>query len=188
MAKRDFRGESREAAAHNDAGAREPEVLIDNEHLRRWPTELGRLGDQGVLAVGGFAIVLDLRRGGLPEIDVSDATQMAGADLGEIIHWRSSSCLVVSRACAIMRARISSAAAWASGSSRTLKVAGGDGISRSARVSCTAVLLFGGGVGPRGRNATEESIDDASSVEQIDKPGEALLPMIVAHGRRLLRD
>jgi len=87
-----------------------------------------------------------------------------------------------------MRARISSAAAWASGSSRTLTVAGGDGLSRSARVSCTAVLLFGGGIGPRGRNATEESIDDASCVKKIDKPGEAVLAMIVAHRRRFIRD
>jgi hypothetical protein len=40
------------------------EVLIDHQHLLRAPSEVGRLGDQCVLAGGRFAIVLDLCRTG----------------------------------------------------------------------------------------------------------------------------
>ena len=38
------------------------------------------------------------------------------------------------------------------------RIAGGAGSSRSARVSCTAALLCGRRVGPRARDAAEESV------------------------------
>jgi|SRR6516164_1260560 len=86
MSKRDFRCEPREAAALDDAGAGKPEVFVDDDDLLRRPAERGRPGGQGILALCGLAIVLDLSRSGLSEIDIGSATQMRGAYLCEVIH------------------------------------------------------------------------------------------------------
>jgi hypothetical protein len=53
---------SGKATAFDNARAGNTEVLIDHENLLRRSAELSRLGDQGVLARGRFAIVLDLCR------------------------------------------------------------------------------------------------------------------------------
>ena len=58
----------------------------NHQNLLRRPPELRRLGDQCVLARGRFAIVLDLCRTGLSEIDISAAGEMRGVNLGEITH------------------------------------------------------------------------------------------------------
>src|ERR1700686_3099842 len=81
-----------------------------------------------------------------------------------------------------MLARISMALARASGSSATPGVAGGADCSRSARVSCTAALLCGRRVGPRARDAAEESVWDGPCVEEIDKPGEAVRSTVLSRG------
>src|SRR5512132_2650570 len=65
MSKRDFRGEPREAAAFDDAGARKPEVFVDDDDLLRQPAERGCPGGQGILALCGLAVVLDLSSSGL---------------------------------------------------------------------------------------------------------------------------
>src|SRR5258708_22739176 len=59
---------------------------MDHQNLLRRPPEVGRLGDQCVLARGRFAIVLDLCRTGLSKIDISEAGEMRAVDLGEITH------------------------------------------------------------------------------------------------------
>src|SRR5258708_9576939 len=59
---------------------------MDHQNLLRRPPEVGRLGDQCVLARGRLAIVLDLCRTGLSEIDISEAGEMRAVDLGEITH------------------------------------------------------------------------------------------------------
>src|ERR1700680_4755866 len=96
MAEGDFSGEPGEAIALDDAGTGKPEVFVDNDNLLRRPAKCRRLGGQGVLALCRFAIVLDLRRRGLSEINVGGATQVRSADLGDVIH-RSPPCVGLSR-------------------------------------------------------------------------------------------
>ena len=86
MSERDFGGETGEAAALDDAGAGQAEVFVDHDDLLRRPAERGCLGDQSILTLRGFAIVLDLGGGGLAKIDVSCAAQMRSADLCDVTH------------------------------------------------------------------------------------------------------
>ena len=86
MPERDFRREPGEARAFDGAGARPAEVFIDDNDLRRRPAERGSLGSQGILALRRLAIVLNLRSRGLAKINVSCATEMRGADLGDVTH------------------------------------------------------------------------------------------------------
>jgi hypothetical protein len=95
MSERDFCSETGEAAALDDAGAGQAEVFVDHDDLLRRPAEHGCLGDQSILTLRGFAIVLDLGGGGLAKIDVSCAAQMRNADLRDVTHrlpplgWRA---------------------------------------------------------------------------------------------------
>ena len=50
-----------------------PEIFIDDDHLLFGPTQLASPIGQGVLAGGGFAIVLDLARRGLANVNVGGA-------------------------------------------------------------------------------------------------------------------
>ena len=86
MSERDFGGEPREAAALDDAGAGKAEVFVDDDDLLRRPAERSRPGGQGILALCGLAIVLDLSGSRLSEIDIGSAAQMGGAYLCEVIH------------------------------------------------------------------------------------------------------
>ena len=86
MSERDFCGETSEAAALDDAGAGQAEVFVDHDDLLRRPAERGCLGDQSILTLRGFAIVLDLSGGGLAKIDISRAVQMRGTDLCDVTH------------------------------------------------------------------------------------------------------
>ena len=86
MSKRDVRREPREAAALDDAGAGQAEIFVDDDDPLRRPAERSRPGGQGILALCGLAIVLDLSSRGLSEIDVGGAAQMRGADLCKVIH------------------------------------------------------------------------------------------------------
>jgi hypothetical protein len=96
MAEGDFGGEPGETIALDDAGTGKPEVFVDNDNLLRRPAKCRRLGGQGVLALCRFAIVLDLRRRGLSEINVGGTTQVRSADLGDVIH-QSPPCFGLSR-------------------------------------------------------------------------------------------
>ncbi len=87
VSERDFGGETGEAAAFDDASAGQAEVFVDYDDLLRRPAKRGCLGDQSILTLRGFAIVLDLSGGGLSKIDVSGAAQMGGTDLGDVTHW-----------------------------------------------------------------------------------------------------
>ena len=97
-------------------------------------------------------------------------------------------CLLVSRACAMMRARISRALSRASASSRSRGFAGREGTSRIANVSCTAARLCDSGLEPQGRTATEKSVYDGSCVEQIGKCAKGFLGPSLARGGRLIAD
>jgi len=87
-----------------------------------------------------------------------------------------------------MRARISRALARSSASSRSRGIAGREGTSRIANVSCTAALLGGGGLGPEVRTAAEESVYDGPHVEQIGKRAKGLLRPSLARGGGLIPD
>jgi hypothetical protein len=88
----------------------------------------------------------------------------------------------------MMRARISRALSRASASSRSRGIAGREGTSRIARVSCTASLLGGGGPEPQVRTAAEESVYDGPCVEQIGKRAKGLLSPSLARGGGLIPD
>jgi hypothetical protein len=86
MSKHDFCGETGEAGALNDTGARQAEVFVDHDDPFRRPAKRGRLGDQSILTLRRFAIVFDLIRRGLSKIDVSRAAQLRGTDLCDVTH------------------------------------------------------------------------------------------------------
>ena len=86
VAERDLCGEPCEAAALDMACAGNTEVLVDDDDELGWPSKLGRFGDQSVLTLCRFAIVLDLSGSGLAQIDVSGTAEMGGVDLGSVIH------------------------------------------------------------------------------------------------------
>jgi hypothetical protein len=88
----------------------------------------------------------------------------------------------------MMRARISRALARASASSRSRGIAGREGTSRIANVSCTVALLWDGGLGPQVRASTEESVYDSACVEQIGKCPKGFLSPSLARGGRLIAD
>ena len=62
--------------ALDNAGSRNPEVFIDYENLLRIPSKRRGFGDQSILPLCGFEIVLDLSGRGLSEIDVRAPAQM----------------------------------------------------------------------------------------------------------------
>jgi hypothetical protein len=64
--------------------------------LLRWPAQVCCLGNQGVLSLSGFAIVFNLVRCGLPEINIGGTLQVSGLDLG-CISRRSSPLVWLSR-------------------------------------------------------------------------------------------
>ena len=68
-----FAGEASEAGALVGAGAGQPEIFIDDDHLLLGPAQLAGSIGQGVLAGGGFAIMLDLARRGLANVNVGGA-------------------------------------------------------------------------------------------------------------------
>ena len=76
VGQRNFAGEASEPGSLVGAGAGEPEIFIDDDDLLLWPAELtGSIG-QGVLAGGGFAVMLDLARCGLANVNVGGALRM----------------------------------------------------------------------------------------------------------------
>jgi hypothetical protein len=60
MGQRNFSGQPSEAGAFVSAEAGQPEILIDDDHLRFGPTQLTGFVSQGVLARRRLAVMLDL--------------------------------------------------------------------------------------------------------------------------------
>src|SRR6202158_2131245 len=117
MPERNLGGEACKSVALHDAGSRNSKVLVDDDNLLRRPAERSGLGNQSILALCRLAIVLDLSGRGLPEVKVSGAGEMADADLSPRHSLVASVCLATSKACAMMRARMSRASARALASS-----------------------------------------------------------------------
>ena len=82
----DLGGEARKAGARDRAGARETDILVDDDDAFIRPAELASFGGECILSLRQFAIVLDLRRARLTQIDDSLARVMARRDLRALIH------------------------------------------------------------------------------------------------------
>jgi len=83
----DFAGETGEPGALAGGGTGQPQIFIDDDHLLLGPTELRGPIRQGVLAGGGFAVMLDLARRGLANVNAGGALGVGGFDFGGISHW-----------------------------------------------------------------------------------------------------
>src|SRR5690349_12544552 len=84
-----LRGQPCLAAAVAGAGSRSSEILVDDHHACRRPAEAVRTLGEGVLAGGGFAVMLDLAGGRLADVDHGLPVEVAGADLTGFGHDRS---------------------------------------------------------------------------------------------------
>ena len=73
VGQRHLAGQASEPGALVGAGAGEPEIFIDDDHLLLGPAQLAGSIGQGVLAGGGFAIMLDLARRGLANVNEGGA-------------------------------------------------------------------------------------------------------------------
>src|ERR1700724_4403515 len=68
-------GKAREAAAFDSARSGKSEIFVDNRDLLRRPSEFGCAGSKGILTLGRFAVVFDLRGGGLAKVNEGAAAQ-----------------------------------------------------------------------------------------------------------------
>jgi hypothetical protein len=57
-------------------------IVVDDEDAVRWPAEFNGSPGEGVLAVRGLAVLGNLLRGGLADVDDGQAVQMPGLNLG----------------------------------------------------------------------------------------------------------
>jgi hypothetical protein len=87
MSQRHFAGEASEAGALVGTGAGQSKIFIDDDYLLLGPAQLTSSISQGVLAGGGFAVMLDLARRGLANVHEGGALSVSQLDLGGISHW-----------------------------------------------------------------------------------------------------
>src|ERR1700747_2966444 len=83
----DLAGEASEPGALVGGGTGQPQVFVTDDHLLFGPTQLSGPIRQGVLAGGRFAVMLDLARRGLANVDAGNALGVRRLDFGEISHW-----------------------------------------------------------------------------------------------------
>src|ERR1700681_2819758 len=86
MAEGNFRGQACEAGTLGESGAGHTQVFVDDDHLFFGPTQLAGFLEQSILASCGFAVVLDLRRTRLANVDESCALNMTGFYFARVIH------------------------------------------------------------------------------------------------------
>ena len=86
MGECDLSGEAGEARSRNKTGTGKPEVLIYDDDAIIGPAKFMGFGGKCILPIGRLAIVLDLGGARLAQVDDSLAGQMAGRDLGALIH------------------------------------------------------------------------------------------------------
>src|ERR1700751_2042792 len=98
MTQSDFCGHACESGTLHRSRTGETQILVDDDDLFLGPAQGAGFLDQSVLASGGLAVVLDLRRTRLANINESRALGMIGVHFAEIIHdpsprygvaWRS---------------------------------------------------------------------------------------------------
>src|ERR1700756_3431779 len=82
----DFAGEASEPGAFISGRTGQPEIVINDDHLLFGPTQLSGPIRQSILAGGRFAVMLDLARRGLTNVDASNALDVRRFDFGGISH------------------------------------------------------------------------------------------------------
>ena len=83
----DFAGEASESGAPVSGGAGQSQIFIDDDDLPFGPTQLSGPIGQGVLAGSRFAVMLDLARGGLANVNTGGALGVGEFGFGGISHW-----------------------------------------------------------------------------------------------------
>src|SRR5215831_3470308 len=86
VAERHLGGHACEPGTLGESGAGQTQVFVDDDHLLFGPTEFLCFLTQSILAHRGFAVVFDLGRGGLANVDEGGALDMVGLHLGQVIH------------------------------------------------------------------------------------------------------
>ncbi len=82
----DYRGQLIEALSLCRGAAGDAEILIDDLDLGMRPAELVCAACQLVLTVGGFSVLMHLRRGRLSHVHNGTTTQVASSDLSSVTH------------------------------------------------------------------------------------------------------
>src|SRR5215469_3464597 len=86
MAEGHFCGHACETGTLGESGTGHTQIFVNDDHLFFGPTQLAGLLDQSILASCGFAVVLDLRRTGLANVDESCPLDMTGFYFAPVIH------------------------------------------------------------------------------------------------------
>src|SRR5947209_13251493 len=86
MSQRDFTCEASKSGALIRAGARWPQIFVDEDHMLFGPAQLASPVGKGVLTGSGFAVMLDLARRGLANVNVGGTLRVRGSDFREISH------------------------------------------------------------------------------------------------------
>lgn len=86
MGQGDFASQARKPGSFVGAGAGQPEIFVDNDHLLFGPAELTGLVGQRVLSSSGFAVVFDLAGCGLADVNIGGALDVRRFDFGGINH------------------------------------------------------------------------------------------------------
>src|SRR5580692_2207397 len=123
--------------------ARHTKIFVDRGHLALDPAQRNCFLYQRVLPRCGLAVVLDLRRMGLTNIDNGVSSRVRGFYFADINHLSLSCFGLGSVAWAITRARTSIATACCSFSNVSQTWASGMGRSTKFRLRCTMVVLLG---------------------------------------------
>ena len=82
MSQRDFAGEASESGALVGGGAGKAQIFIDDDYLLFGPTQLSGPIGQGVLAGSRFAVMLDLARCGLANVNAGCTLGVGRLDFG----------------------------------------------------------------------------------------------------------
>ena len=86
VAEAHFRNHACEPRTLGESCARHAQIFVNDDHLIFGPTEFLGLLEQSILARGGLAVVFDLSRGGLANVDEGGAFRMAGRYFDQIIN------------------------------------------------------------------------------------------------------
>ena len=83
----DFASEASEAGALVGGGTGQPQIFVNDDYLLFGPAQLSGPIGQSVLAGSRFAVMLDLARRGLANVNAGGALGVGRFDFGGISHW-----------------------------------------------------------------------------------------------------
>jgi hypothetical protein len=143
------------------------QILVYDDDFAGWPSKVASFVHQSVLSIGRLAVVFDLSRAGLAQIDNSHTGEMARSYLEYVTHCRSPVLTLQPAFAQINRERSTRAAICARGSIWSQgpfdPSSGSTGRSRSANYNCIITLLFGG----RLDEPAQKSVRDGARLKQI---------------------